>query len=149
MTDELPPRRESRTSGEHPAAARPPWWSPRRSLAARFLWLLLPLALVPISLYWFLADREESRSEQQVVRILLEQATERERAGLKSAADSRVRELEFLTTRLEEALGAAAAETLAALEQPARTLPPARPLERLPDGVARARGDVLKVVVTG
>ncbi|HUM01300.1 MAG TPA: GAF domain-containing sensor histidine kinase [Thermoanaerobaculia bacterium] len=141
MSDVLLPRRESRTSGEHPVAARPPWWSPRRSLAVRFLWLLLPLALVPISLYWFLADREESRSEREVVRILLDQATEHERAGLQSAADSRVRELELLTGRIEETLGAAAAETLAALERPARTLPSPKPLEKLPEGVVREQGD--------
>ena len=141
MSDELPPRRDSRTSGEHLLALRLPWWSPRRSLTARFLWLLLPLALIPISLYWFLADREESRSEREVVRILLDQATERERVGLRSAADLRVRELEVLTGRLEETLGAAAGEALTALQRPARSLPPPKTLEMLPAGVARARGD--------
>ncbi len=141
MSDELSPRRESRTSGEHLLALRLPWWSPRRSLTARFLWLLLPLALIPISLYWFLADREESRSEREVVRILLDQATERERVGLRSAADLRVRELEVLTGRTEETLGAAAGEALTALQRPARSLPPPKTLEMLPAGVSRARGD--------
>ncbi|HQR47280.1 MAG TPA: hypothetical protein PK598_14865, partial [Thermoanaerobaculia bacterium] len=100
MNAELPSRPASRVSGEYPPAARLPWWSPRRSLAARFLWMLLPLALVPISLYWIVADREESRSEQEVVRILLQQANEGERASLSAAADARVRELGALAARL-------------------------------------------------
>ena len=140
MNDARPPRGEPRTSGEHALAARLPWWSPRRSLAARFLWLLLPLALVPISLYWFLADREESRSERDIVGILLAEATQRERAAVASATASRLRELEVLTGRVEEALGVAAAEALAALRRPDATLRRVASLERLPDGVARERG---------
>ena len=79
---------------ERISAARAPWWDPRRSLAARFLWLLLPLALVPVSLYWFVADRELARSEEEVVRFLRDQATGRELDRLQAAAIARVQGLE-------------------------------------------------------
>ncbi|MGE5346718.1 MAG: histidine kinase dimerization/phospho-acceptor domain-containing protein, partial [Acidithiobacillales bacterium] len=112
-----------------------PWWDARRSLAARFLWLLLPLALVPVSLYWFVADRELASSEEEVVRFLLDQATGRERDRLHAAAAARVQELESEAGRLRRVLAAASFEAAEALQAPPGPASPAEPLQRLPGGL--------------
>ncbi len=108
-------------------------WNPRRSLGARLLFLLLPVTILPVSVYWALADRESSSSEKEVRDVLVAHATERERARLVAAAEVRVHELEAQAGRLRQVLAAATAETARALEAPSRPGP--RPeLEELPGG---------------
>ena len=139
MSAEPPAPRTSRTPVESLAVPRAPWWDPRRSLAARFLWLLLPLALVPISVYWFVADRELASSEREVVRFLLDQATGRERERLHAAAAARVQGLESEAARLRQILATASAEAAGALERPFSPAAPAERLERLPGGFVVTR----------
>jgi signal transduction histidine kinase/HAMP domain-containing protein len=121
---------------ERVSATKAPWWDPRRSLAARFAWLLLPLALVPASLYFFVADRELATSEREVIRFLLDQAKGRERDRLHAAAATRARELESEAVRLRRVLAAAAAEAAEALQAPPRSPSPRERLQPLPGGLA-------------
>ena len=139
MSAAIPPRAAPTTTGERPRLRGPGTWDPRRSLVARFLWLLLPISLVPVSAYWFFADRVEKRSEQEVVGILIDQATERERARLRSEVEARVHELEDQAARVAQTLATATANTAIALRLPKEALPPSRPLEKLPEGVLRTR----------
>ncbi len=139
MSAEAPRPRAARITAESPTPSSGGWWRPGRSLTARLVWLLLPLALVPVSVYWFLADRESTHSEKEVMAILLEQATQREKMLLRSVADLRVHEIEGQAERIRQILGEAAAASAAALSSaPAGDLP-GEPLDSLPGGFLATR----------
>jgi signal transduction histidine kinase/HAMP domain-containing protein len=139
VSAEPPVPKTSRTPVESPAASRTSWWNPRWSLAARFLWLFLPLALVPISAYWFVADRELAGSEREVVRFLLDQATGRERERLRAAAAARVQELESEAAGLRQVLAAASEKAAEVLQAPPPPAARAERLESLSGGVVATR----------
>ena len=116
MSRPAPPS-TSTTSGERALGTRGPrWWDPRRSLAARLLWLLLVVTLLPVSIYWLVADRIESRSEREVVSVLLAEALGRARETVRAAADERVRDLAGDAARLRRVVGETAASAARALE---------------------------------
>lgn len=60
------------------------------------------MALVPVSIYWFLADREVASSEREVAETILSHATGLERVRFRSAADARMREIEALAKTGDE-----------------------------------------------
>lgn len=134
MSAEAPRPRAARITAESPIPPRGGWLLPGRSLTARLVWLLLPLALVPVSVYWFLADRESARSEKEVVAILLAEATQRERTLLRTAADFRVHEIENRAERIRQILGEAAAAAAAALTCVPAGEAPGEPLQSLAGG---------------
>ncbi|MGZ6971054.1 MAG: hypothetical protein ACXVID_05270 [Thermoanaerobaculia bacterium] len=45
------------SSGETFALREAGAWNPRRSLVARLLWYVVPVALIPAAVYWVAADR--------------------------------------------------------------------------------------------
>jgi signal transduction histidine kinase/HAMP domain-containing protein len=92
------------------------WWNPRRSLGARLLWVLLAVTLVPVALYWILADRFLSNAEKGALSVLLEEAVGREREAVAAAADARVRTLEDDVARLRRILAETAITAARALE---------------------------------
>ncbi len=140
MSVEEPRGRAGRTTAESPVLAGGGWWRPGRSLTARLVWLLLPLALIPISVYWLLADRETARSEKEIVTLLLEEATQHERTLLKSAADARAQELEARAERIRQILAEAAAVAAGALSAPPSGDAPGEPLQTFPGGFLGSRG---------
>ena len=139
MSAEAPRPRAARTTAESPIPPLGGWWRPGRSLTARLVWLLLPLALVPVSINWFLADRERAGSEKEVVAILLKEATQRERALLRSAADLRARELEKRAERIRQILGEAAVAAAAALTAAPAGEVSGEPLQSLAGGFLVSR----------
>ncbi|MFI5180847.1 MAG: ATP-binding protein [Thermoanaerobaculia bacterium] len=137
-TEESRPR-AARTSSETAISTGEGWWRPGRSLTARLVWILLPLAFIPVSVYWLLADRESARSEKEIVAILLQKATERERTLLKSAADARAHELEDRAEGITQILAEAVAVAAGALAAPPSGDAPGEPLQTFPGGFLGSR----------
>ena len=129
------------TSGERALRARvASWWNPRRSLGARLLWVLLAVTLVPVALYWVLADRFLSNAEEGAVAVLLEEAVGREREAAEAAADARVRSLEDDVARLRRILAETAGAAARALEAGAAGGGAPEALVEVPGGPYRTKG---------
>jgi signal transduction histidine kinase/HAMP domain-containing protein len=116
------------------------WWNPRRSLGARLLWVLLAVTLVPVALYWILADRFLSNAEEGALAVLLEEAVGREGEAAAAAADARVRSLEDDVARLRRILAETAAAAARALQAGAAGVGPRETLVEVRGGPYRAKG---------
>lgn len=108
-------------SGAAPARGAAPHeargvWSPRRSLGARLVLYLLPVAVVPALVYWLLVDRETDRSERQMLETLLADAHRHEALTLRDEADGAVRSIGDFVRKLETIVRRAGVETARALE---------------------------------
>ncbi|MEO6325520.1 MAG: ATP-binding protein [Thermoanaerobaculia bacterium] len=104
------------------------WWDPRRSLGARLVWTLVPLALLPALFDRISSNRLWEQTQKEVTTRLTVDAARRERLALRQAADRRVRELNSRAAEVLLVVNEAAAEVAAALaagpssELPAETL---------------------------
>ncbi len=105
-------------------------WSPRRSLGARLVLYLLPVAVVPALVYWLLVDRETDRNEQQMLQTLLADAHRHEAQTLRDEADDAVRSIGDFARKLETIVRRAGVETARALEAGPE---PDRPADELVD----------------
>ena len=105
-------------------------WSPRRSLGARLVLYLLPVAVVPALVYWLAVDRETDRGEQRLFETLVADAHRQEARLLRESAESAVRSIESASDKLAGIVRSAAAETAGALEAGPE---PGRPPEELVD----------------
>ncbi len=105
-------------------------WDPRRSLGARLVLWLLPVAVVPALVYWLLVDRETGRSEQKLLETLLADAHRQEAQSLRDDADDEARVISDATRKLATIVRRAGVETARALEAGPD---PERPAEELVD----------------
>ena len=122
---------------------------PRRSLGARLVLYLLPVAVVPALVYWVLVDRETDRGEKQLLETLLADAHRQEVQVLRDEADDSVRAIGDFVRKLESIVRRAGVETARALEAGPD---PERPAEELVDepggGLRSARPGVSIAMVS-
>src|SRR5262249_32223864 len=105
---------------------------PRRSLSARLLWTVLPVAVIPAAIYWITADRLLTKAGRELPSILCDAAVDAEQSDLRYGADARIREVAQQTRKIVEILTDAARDASAALQAgPDRDLP-AEPLVHEP-----------------
>jgi signal transduction histidine kinase/HAMP domain-containing protein len=104
--------------------------NPRRSLGARLVLYLLPVAVVPALVYWLLVDRETDQGEKQLLETLLADAHRQEVQVLRDEADDSVRTIGDFVRKLETIVRRAGVETARALEAGPD---PDRPAEELLD----------------
>ena len=66
-------------------------WNPRRSLVARLLWYVVPVALVPAAVYWVIGDRIGAEQRESLLQTLIVDARRHEARTLSEDAADRVR----------------------------------------------------------
>ncbi|HEX5854508.1 MAG TPA: hypothetical protein VFZ57_02720, partial [Thermoanaerobaculia bacterium] len=122
-------------------------WSPRRSLAARLLWYVVPVALVPAAIYWVAGDRIGAEQQNTILSTLLVDARRQEKQTLADQAADRVRQIGDAKREVMDIARRAAAESSTALEAG----PDAKlPAERLVDeagGLLRTSGHGVSVAM--
>ena len=101
---------------EEPPARPRDAWNPRRSLGARLVLYLVPVAVVPALLYWVAVDRETDRNEQRLLETLLADAHRQEAQSLREEADDAVRSIGDTAEKLVAIVRRAGVETARALE---------------------------------
>ena len=74
------------TRGDEVASRGASAWSPRKSLVARLLWYVVPVAIVPAAFYWLAADRIGRELQQGIRARLLAEARLHEEQSLSEAA---------------------------------------------------------------
>lgn len=122
---------------EEPPARTRDAWNPRRSLGARLVLYLLPVAVLPALVYWLLVDRETDRSEERLLNTLLADAHRQEEQSLRAEADDAVRGIADSAQKLVTIVRRAGVETARALEAGPD---PTRPAENLVDEPGGALG---------
>ncbi len=90
---------------------------PRQSLGARILWILLPLGLVPLVVFWISTDRLGRRMETELRNLLTPTLTRQAEQSLSRAADLYREELDERVRELAAVLGEASRATAAALAE--------------------------------
>jgi signal transduction histidine kinase/HAMP domain-containing protein len=115
-------------------------WSPRRSLAARLLWYVVPVALVPAAVYWVAGDRIAAEQQNTILSTLLADASAHERQMLSDQAADRVRQIGDHKRDVMEIARRAAAEASQALEAGPDPKLPAESLVDEPGGLLRTAG---------
>jgi signal transduction histidine kinase/HAMP domain-containing protein len=105
-------------------------WNPRRSLGARLVLYLVPVAVIPALVYWLAVDRETDRGEQQLLETLLADANRQELQVAREETDDAVREIGDYAQKLATIARRAGVETARALEAGPE---PDRPAEELVD----------------
>ncbi|MGE5717168.1 MAG: hypothetical protein ACM369_11005, partial [Acidobacteriota bacterium] len=68
-------------------------WEPRRSLAARMLLYVVPVAIVPAAVYWIIADRIGADQRQSLLETLSLEARSHEARTLAEDAADRLRSI--------------------------------------------------------
>ena len=68
-------------------------WEPQRSLAARMLWYVVPVALVPAAVYWIIADRIGAHQRESLLQTLILEARQHEARTLSEDAAERIRSI--------------------------------------------------------
>jgi hypothetical protein len=103
-------------------------WNPRRSLVARLLWYVVPVALVPAAVYWLAADRIGREQQQSIRATLLSEARLHEEQALSEAAADRLRQIAGATRDVVAIAHRAAEHARRALEDGPDPKLPAEPL---------------------
>lgn len=103
-------------------------WSPRRSLAARLLWYVVLVALVPAAVYWLAVDRIGREQQQGIRATLLGEARQHEEQTLSEEAADRLRQIADATRAVVAIAHRAAAHARRALEDGPDPKLPAEPL---------------------
>ncbi|MGZ5430016.1 MAG: ATP-binding protein [Thermoanaerobaculia bacterium] len=127
-------------SGETEALRDAGAWNPRRSLAARLLWYVVPVALVPVAVYWVIGDRIGAEQRESLLQTLIVDARRREAQTLSEGAADRVREIGDATREVVSIARQAAAEGVRALEAGPDPKLPSEPLVDEPGGLLRSPG---------
>lgn len=89
---------------------------PRQSLGARILWILLPLGLVPLVVFWLSTERYGRRMEARLRNLLMPTFTRQAEQSLSRAADLYGRELDERVRELAAVLAEASRATEVALQ---------------------------------
>ena len=127
-------------SGDAPTQRDTGTWNPRRSLVARLLWYVVPVALVPAAIYWIIGDRIVAEQQESILSTLLADARRHEAQTLSEEAADRVREIGDAAREVVNIARQAAAEAVRALEEgPDPNLPPEKLVDE-PGGLLRSAG---------
>jgi signal transduction histidine kinase/HAMP domain-containing protein len=124
-------------SGEISAAREPGAWNPRRSLATRLLWYIVPVALVPTAVYWLAVDRIGQEQRASITETLLLSERKQEEQALSDATGDRLREIEDAARKAAGIARQAAADAGRALEAGPDPNLPAESLVEAPGGALR------------
>jgi signal transduction histidine kinase/HAMP domain-containing protein len=134
-------------SGETEALRDAGAWNPRRSLAARLLWYVVPVALVPAAVYWVIMDRIGAEQRESLLATLIIDARRHEAQTLSEEAADRVREIGDATRKVVSIARQAAAEAVRALEAGPDPKLPAEALVDEPGGLLRSPGSGVSVAM--
>ena len=115
-------------------------WNPRRSLAARLLWYVVPVALVPAAVYWLAADRIGREQQQGIRATLLAEARHHEEQTLSEEAADRLRQIADASRNVVAIVHRAAEQARRALEDGPDPGLPAEPLVDEAGGLLRTAG---------
>ena len=116
-------------------------FDPRRSLVARVLWLLVPIAFVPFVVFWIAAEGLGRRTEGKLTERIVAGAVAGNREALRLSADRRLQTLSARSEEVVAVLRAAAGADRAALAAGPAPGRPAEALEVLPGGGIRTVGN--------
>jgi hypothetical protein len=122
-------------------------WNPRRSLAARLLWYVVPVALVPAAVYWVIVDRIGAEQRESLLATLIIDARRHEAQTLSEEAADRVREIGDATRKVVSIARQAAAEAVRALEAGPDPKLPAEALVHEPGGLLRSPGSGVSIAM--
>src|SRR5512140_2053057 len=89
---------------------------PRQSLGARILWILLPLGLVPLVVFWVSTERYGRRMEARLRNVLRPTFTRQAEQSLSRAAELYRKELDERVQELAAVLAEASRAASAALQ---------------------------------
>ncbi|MGZ6989202.1 MAG: hypothetical protein ACXVH0_09605, partial [Thermoanaerobaculia bacterium] len=103
-------------SGETFALREAGAWNPRRSLVARLLWYVVPVALIPAAVYWVAADRIGAEQQASILSTLLADARRQEEQTLSREASDRARQISNAAREVVDVALRAAAISAEALE---------------------------------
>ncbi len=115
-------------------------WNPRRSLVARLLWYVVPVVLVPATVYWLAADRIGREQQQGIRATLLAEARLREEQSLSEEAADRLRQIADASRDVVTIVRRAADQAQGALEDGPDPGLPAEPLVDDASGLLRTAG---------
>jgi len=105
-------------------------WNPRRSLVARLLWYVVPVAVIPAAFYWLAVDGIGREQQQSIRATLLGEARLHEEQALSEAAANRLRQIADATRDVVAIAHRAAEHARLALEEgPDPKLPAERLVE--------------------
>jgi len=127
-------------SGETQAVRDAGAWNPRRSLVARLLWYVVPVALVPAAVYWLSVDRIGREQQQSIRATLLSEARHHEEQALSEEAADRLRQIADATRNVVVIAHRAAEHARRALEDGPDPKLPAEPLVEDPSGLLHTTG---------
>src|ERR1035437_6303171 len=115
-------------------------WDPRRSLVARLLWYVVPVAFVPAAVYWLAVDRIGREQQQRIRATLLSEARHHEEQALSEEAADRLRQIADATRNVVVIALRAAEHARRALEDGPDPKLPAEPLVEDPSGLVHTTG---------
>src|ERR1039457_5492633 len=115
-------------------------WNPRRSLGARLLWYVVPVALVPAAVYWVIGDRIGAEQRESLLATLIIDARRHEAKTLSEDAGDRVRAIGNAAGEVISIVRRSAEESRRALEEGPDPKLPAEALVDEPGGLLRSPG---------
>ncbi|MGZ6970709.1 MAG: sensor histidine kinase [Thermoanaerobaculia bacterium] len=115
-------------------------WSPRRSLVARLLWYVVPVALVPAAVYWIIGDRIGAEQRESLLQTLTLDARRHEAQTLSEDAVDRVRAIESAAGEVISIVRRSGEEARRALEAGPDPKLPAETLVDEPGGLLHSPG---------
>jgi signal transduction histidine kinase/HAMP domain-containing protein len=115
-------------------------WNPRRSLVARLLWYVVPVALVPAAVYWLAVDRIGREQHQEIRATLLSDARHHEEQTLSDEAADRLRQIADATRSVVAIAHRAAEHARRALEDGPDPKLSAEPLAEDASGLLHTTG---------
>ncbi len=127
-------------SGDAPTYWDAGTWSARRSLAARLLWYVLPVALVPAAVYWIIGDRIAADQRESLLSTLTLEACQHQARALSEDAADRVRAIGNAAGEVISIVRRSAEEARRALEAGPDPKLPAETLVDEPGGLLRSPG---------
>lgn len=127
-------------SGETQSLRNAGAWNPRRSLAARLLWYVFPVAVVPAAVYWLAADRIGREQQQNIRATLLSEAHRHEELALSEEAADRLRQIADAARDVVTITHRAAENARRALEDGPDPKLPVEPLVEDAGGILRTSG---------
>ncbi len=126
--------------GDTPALRDTGVWTPQRSLAARLLWYVVPVALVPAAVYWVMGDRIGAEQRESLLQTLIVDARRHEARSLSEDGADRVRAISNMSGEVVSILHRSVEEARRALEDGPDPKLPAEALVDEPNGLLRSPG---------
>lgn len=134
-------------AGDAPSVRDTGIWEPQRSLAARMLWYVVPVALVPAAVYWIIADRIGADQRESLLQTLILEARQHEAKTLSEDAAERIRSIGNEAGEVVAIVRRSAEEARRALEAGPDAKLPAEALVDEPGGLLRSPGRAVSAAV--